>query len=80
MFGTKHLSEEQAYKVADAINTWAGPKFRREIITPERARKLTPIATADEPGYCVYAYQWGDVSILVNVWRDGRVMCKHISW
>ena len=70
-----------AEQIAEAINCWAGKEHRREIITPEEVRsRLTPIATHEEGGYLIYAYQWGDVTILIWV-QDGEVRSvQHVTW
>lgn len=69
-----------AAKIAEGMNTWAGKEYRKQIITADEVLKLSPIATHEPNGYVVYAYQWGDVTILAWVFNDGRVLIKHTCW
>ncbi len=69
-----------AAKIAEGMNTWAGKEYRKQIITADEVLKLSPIATHEPNGYVVYAYQWGDVTILAWVLNDGRVLIKHTCW
>lgn len=65
--------------IAEGMNTWAGKEHRMQIITADEVLNLSPIAT-DKSGYVVYAYQWGDVTILAHVSKDGSIRIKHICW
>ncbi len=70
-----------AEKIAEGMNTWAGEKYRKQIITADEVLNLSPIATHEQPnGYVVYAYQWGDVTLLACVFHDGLVCIKHTFW
>lgn len=69
-----------AAKIAEGMNTWAGKEYRKQIITADEVLKLSPIATHEPNGYVVYAYQWGDVTILAWVSNDGKVLIKHTCW
>ena len=69
-----------AARIAEGINTWAGKEYRKQIITADKVLNISPIETYEPDGYLVYAYQWGDVTILAGVFRDGSVRIKHICW
>ena len=69
-----------AAKIAEGMNTWAGKEYQKQIITTDEVLKLSPIATHEPNGYVVYAYQWGDVTLLAWVLNDGRVLIKHTCW
>ena len=69
-----------AEKIAEGMNTWAGEKYRKQIITADEVLNLSPIATHESNGYVVYAYQWGDVTLLACVFHDGLVCIKHTCW
>jgi hypothetical protein len=69
-----------ATRIAEAMNCWAGKEHRKEFITPEEVLKLTPLSTHERDGYRIYAYQWGDVTILVWLQRSGDVFVKHVCW
>lgn len=69
-----------ARRIAEAMNCWAGKEHRREIITPRKLMQMTPVVTHEADGMLIYAYQWGDVTILANVRTDGYVTVKHTCW
>ena len=69
-----------AERSAEGMNTWAGKEYRKQIITADEVLKLSPIATHEPDGYRVYAYQWGDVTILACVFRDGCIRIQHTCW
>ena len=69
-----------AAKIAEGMNTWAGKEYQKQIITTDEVLKLSPIAAHEPNGYVVYAYQWGDVTLLAWVLNDGRVLIKHTCW
>ena len=69
-----------AARIAEGMNTWAGKEYRKQIITADEVLNLSPIATSEPNGYVVYAYQWGDVTILACVFRNGRVHIQHTCW
>ncbi len=77
---TKKIDHYTATKIAEGMNTWAGEKHRKEIITADEVLNLSPIATYEPNGYVVYAYQWGDVTLLACVFRNGHVRIQHTCW
>ena len=83
MFGkakTKVIDNYTAARIAEAMNCWAGKENRKQIITAREILKLTPVATHDPNGCLVFAYQWGDVTILARVFVDGRILVKYHTW
>ena len=69
-----------ARRIAEAMNCWAGKEHRQEIITPKKVMAMTPVVTHEADGMIVYAYQWGDVTILANVRTGGYVTVKNVCW
>lgn len=69
-----------AARIAEGMNTWAGKDHRKQIITADEVLKLSPIPTSKASGYVVYAYQWGDVTLLACVFNDGHVRIQHTCW
>lgn len=69
-----------ARRIAEAMNCWAGKEHRQEIITPKKVMEMTPVVTHEADGMIVYAYQWGDVTILANVRTGGYVTVKNVCW
>ena len=69
-----------ARRIAEAMNCWAGKEHRRDIITPKKVMEMTPVVTHEADGMIVYAYQWGDVTILANVRTGGYVTVKNVCW
>lgn len=83
MFGkekSKSLDIFTARRIAEAMNCWAGKENRKQIITAKKVMELSPVATHEAEGCLVYAYQWGDVTILACVRSDGHVTVKHTCW
>ena len=69
-----------ARRVSEAMNCWAGKEQRKVIITPRKVMEMSPVITADSDGLVVYAYQFGDVTILAHVRTDGYVTVKTVCW
>ena len=69
-----------ARRIAEAMNCWAGKEHRSDVITAKKVMELTPVATHEAEGMLIYAYQWGDVTILANVRSNGYVTVKHVCW
>ena len=74
------IDRSTAEKIAEAMNTWAGKEHRMQIITADMVLNLSPIAKHEPNGYDVYAYQWGDVTILACQCCDGRILIRTASW
>ena len=83
MFGknnVKVIDKYTAGRIAERMNHWAGENSFNQVITADEVLNLTPVVTSKPDGYLVYAYQYGDVTILACVRGDGRVVVKHTSW
>ena len=74
------IDRHTAARIAEGMNTWAGKENWKQIITADEVLNLSPIATSEPNGYVVYAYQWGDVTILACVFHNGRVHIQHTCW
>lgn len=80
-----NIDRDTAARIAEGMNTWAGEEYRRQIITADEVlNNLFPIAKHADGGYDIYAYQWGDVTILACLFGDidgsRRIMIKTIFW
>ena len=80
MSNSKSIDIFTARRIAEAMNCWAGKERRMEIITPKKVMEMTPVVTHEADGMIVYAYQWGDVTILANVRTGGYVTVKNVCW
>ena len=82
MFGknTTTISRSTAAKIAEGMNCWAGKEYRNNIITADEVLRLQPVKTKEENGYVIYAFQWGDVTILAWVKPNCDVVVKHVCW
>lgn len=80
MSNSKSIDIFTARRIAEAMNCWAGKERRLEIITPKKVMEMTPVVTHEADGMIVYAYQWGDVTILANVRTGGYVTVKNVCW
>ena len=69
-----------AERIAEGMNTWAGKENRKQIITADEVLMLSPIATHEPDGYVVYAYQWGDITILACVCNNGKILIQNVCW
>jgi hypothetical protein len=81
MFGRKTTIDcFTASKIAEAMNTWAGPQYRKDIITTDEVMAMKPVKISSDGGHTVYACQWGDVTILVWLRDSGDVIVKNVCW
>ena len=74
------INRYAAERIAEGMNTWGGKGYHRQIITADEVLNLSPIATYEPEGYVVYAYQWGDVTLLACIFRDGHIRVQHACW
>ena len=66
--------------IAEAINCFRGKEHRIQIITADEVQYLSPICTNTPSGNTIYACQWGEVTIIVRISKDGDVNTQHINW
>lgn len=66
--------------IAEAINCFRGKEHRIQIITADKVLNLSPLYTNTPSGNTIYAYQWGEVTIIVRISKDGDVNTQHINW
>ena len=71
----------EARIIAEAINCFRGTEHRMQIITADEVLNLSsPLYTNTPSGSTIYAYQWGEVTIVVCISKDGYVNTQHINW
>ena len=77
MFAKKHISVEKATMI---IKKLENSRFKKSIhMTVEDAMKLSPISRSPEGGYEVYAFQFGDVTLLFWFANSSCYM-KEVCW
>ncbi len=85
MENAKKIDCYTAARIAEAMNCWAGKEHRKQIVTANDILALNPIASYEGKhggeGYPVFAFQWGDVTILaLPSSYDGEIRIQNVCW
>ena len=80
MMLASRVTRYAAAMLADAMNRFAGEDVYQDVISAEDILRMEPIKPYKRKGDLVYACQYGNVTVLGMVKKDGEIVVKHVEW
>ena len=74
------VSRYTAAMLADAMNRFAGEDVYQDAISAEDILRMEPIKPCKRKGDLVYAWQYGNITILGMVKKGGEIVVQHVEW